>query len=266
VLSQDYPDLELIVVDGGSTDGSVEIIRSYSSRLAWWVSEPDHGQADAINKGFRQASGEIVSWLNSDDLYCPGTLDFVGRWFNEQPDAQVLYGGTVMVDDQDQIIDAVWPTQPDPNYLYYVGFDISQQSVFWRRDCLDTMGLLDSKLQYSLDYDFLLRLLTRHQVDWAPRFLGVFRRHKLAKSSTMLATSHRENALVRERYLSEFSDGLPRGVHRVHCRLRRLIRLANAGAGRYLAFKALKRIGIRLPASFWLAQHPNALAIQTNKE
>ena len=95
VLQQDYPNIEYIIVDGGSTDGSLEVIERYKDKLAWWVSEPDQGQADAINKGFRKATGEIIAWLNSDDLYLPGTISSAVEVFQNNPKAGVIYGNAL---------------------------------------------------------------------------------------------------------------------------------------------------------------------------
>ncbi|MCJ7706656.1 MAG: glycosyltransferase, partial [Anaerolineales bacterium] len=105
VLTQDYPRLETIVVDGGSTDGSLDIIRRYEDRLTRWLSEPDRGQADAINKGLRLATGEIVAWLNSDDLYLPGAIRQAVQALAEHPEAGMVYGDGVLIDEDDAILD-----------------------------------------------------------------------------------------------------------------------------------------------------------------
>src|SRR3990172_7583731 len=100
MLAQDYPSIEYLVFDGGSTDGSVEILRSYADRLAWWVSEPDQGQASAIAKGFARAHGEIIAWLNSDDLYLPGAIRAAVQAFQARPEAGLIYGNAITIDAQ----------------------------------------------------------------------------------------------------------------------------------------------------------------------
>ena len=107
VLAQAYPELEYIVVDGGSTDDSVDIIQRYAEQLDWWVSEADHGQSEAINKGFRQATGELIGWVNSDDLLMPGTLLKVAEAFENNPDAVLVYGDVDSIDADGQVFNTV---------------------------------------------------------------------------------------------------------------------------------------------------------------
>jgi glycosyltransferase involved in cell wall biosynthesis len=158
VVSQAYPRTEHIVVDGGSTDGSVDIIRRYAPHLRSWVSEPDRGQSHAINKGLAQAQGEILTWLNSDDTYLPGALDEVGRFFAGHPDVDLVYGDYVYtdVDGRPMRRRHVFDTIGYESLLYhdYLG----QPAVFFRRSLFEKVGPLDESLHYCMDWDLFLRM------------------------------------------------------------------------------------------------------------
>ena len=153
VLSQDYPELDYIVIDGGSTDGSVEIIEQYADRLAYWTSEKDSGQADAINKGLARTTGEIVAWLNSDDTYLPGAIHAAVEALQANPECGLVYGDVLAVDGQGQ------PT----NLIRYEdwGLDgllqfkiIGQPAVFMRREALAKAGELDTSFHFLLDHHY----------------------------------------------------------------------------------------------------------------
>lgn len=159
VLAQDYPNLEYIIVDGGSTDGSTEIIRQYDSHLSYWVSEPDRGQVEAINKGFARARGEILVWLNSDDVYvCPGTVSRVVSLFGQYPQVDAVSGGGVILN-----ADGHWTRQTEvlPTRAQYQQLRfrnaILQPATFFKRYVLEALPLDDS-LHYTFDWDFFIRL------------------------------------------------------------------------------------------------------------
>lgn len=157
VLSQDYPNLEYIVVDGGSKDDSVEIINRYKGRLAWWVSEKDKGQTHAINKGLQHATGEILTYLNSDDLLLPRSLDRVCAYFSSHPDSDFLYGDASIVDaaGHEQLL---CRTLPFNRHLVVYGRSIiCQPASFFRRSLLDRIGLFDESLFFCMDIDFWVR-------------------------------------------------------------------------------------------------------------
>ena len=162
VLTQDYPNIEYIVVDGGSTDGSVDIIRKYEPRLSTWVSEPDHGQADAINKGFRMASGEIIAWINSDDLYAPGAVSKAMARFAEKPDLALFYGDAVFTSRQGNFRRYFTEVEPFHAFRLLNCSDfIMQPTTFFRRDRAEELGYLKPDLHWTMDYDLWCRFAAR---------------------------------------------------------------------------------------------------------
>lgn len=157
VLSQDYAAREIVVRDGGSTDGSVEILRQLAEGGAFtWTSGPDGGQAEAINRGLSAASGELLAFLNSDDVYAPGTLRRVAEHFGAHPDCQILYGRADHL-REDGSVELAYPTEPW-NYerLQYECF-VCQPATFWRREFYERFGPFDQTLRYALDYEYWLR-------------------------------------------------------------------------------------------------------------
>lgn len=259
VLDQNYPNLEYIVVDGGSTDGSLEILRKYEDRLAWWCSEADQGQSDALNKGFSRATGEFVGWLNSDDLYCPGALRRVGSYLQRHPEVDVLHGSLYIIDAADRLLDAYWSGPfgvAQATYIFHVGLNFHQQTLFWRRRLMDRAGMIDRTLRFSMDRDFIIRLLMHGRFAALRGYLGAFRVHDQAKSSTILEVSIAEDREIRERYQESFPPLLPNP--RLNRLLLRLLRLGNliydAPAG-YLAYRLGRALHLPVPLE-WLQREP----------
>lgn len=202
VLEQDYPLIEYFIIDGGSTDGSVDIIRNYEDRLAYWVSENDHGQSDAINKGWKIATGEICAYLNSDDNLEPGALRVVAEAFQSNPHAGIVYGNWYYIDEFSQKIGIGRGAQADFKRLLRNGQGpyIAQPASFFRTNLVRQVGLLDEMLHLSMDYDLLLRLARESEIVYVPRVLASFRIHASAKSSALKEAHRRESSLVRARY------------------------------------------------------------------
>lgn len=157
VLDQGYPCLEYIIIDGGSTDGTLNVIGKYSRYLAYWVSEPDGGQSQAINKGLHASTGALVGWQNSDDYYLPGSFHKVANAFHTV-DADVYYGHKYNVDTAGQIMRAQCYVPYSLHSNVYEGMVMANQSAFWRKELLEQVGYLDEKLHYAMDYEFFLRL------------------------------------------------------------------------------------------------------------
>jgi glycosyltransferase involved in cell wall biosynthesis len=203
VVEQDYPRLEYHVADGGSADGSADIIQRYASRLAGWRSEQDSGPCAAINHGFAQSTGEIMAWLNSDDLLMPGAVKFVAAYFALHPDVDVVYGHRVVVDERDWEVGR-WVLPPHDGEVQLWTDFIPQETMFWRRSAWDKVGArLDESFHFAFDWDLILRFqkagLRMKRLPW---FLGCFRTHDSQKSAVQLSTVGAEEcARLRQREL-----------------------------------------------------------------
>jgi glycosyltransferase involved in cell wall biosynthesis len=208
VLGQRYPRLEYFVQDGNSSDGSVAVIRKYERQLTGWASEPDDGQAEAINRGFARTSGEIMGWINSDDLLLPGTLAYVANYFERHPNVDVVYGSRVVIDENDHDVGR-WLLPPhDDDLLRWVDY-VPQETLFWRRDLWNRSGArLDESFDFALDWDLLLRFQAAGaKFACLPRFLGAFRVTESTKTSKNLETvGQREIDRLRLRSLGFVPD------------------------------------------------------------
>jgi glycosyltransferase involved in cell wall biosynthesis len=182
VLGQDYPRIEYILIDGGSSDGSQTIIDRYSSKLAYWVSEPDLGQADAINKGFAHAKGDIFAWLNSDDAYRPRAISEAVAWLLSHPEIGLVYGQAFYVDEAGRTI-ARYPAGPTDHQGLRRGVTtIPQQATFFRARLWRMVGPLDPSFYYAMDYDLWVRLSAVSPMAYVQRPWADFRIHDLSKS------------------------------------------------------------------------------------
>lgn len=183
VLDQDYDNIEYLVVDGGSTDGSLEIIKKYSKHLSWWVSEKDRGQTDAINKGFSRATGEILAWLNSDDTYEPGAVKAAVAQFESHPEASAVYGEAHFINGNDQIIGRFPTAQTDLKKLKRGYVHVPQQACFFRADLWRKVGPLDPTFYFAMDYDLWVRLSRLAPMVHIPgQYWANFRLHSDAKT------------------------------------------------------------------------------------
>ena len=183
VLSQDYAQVEYIVVDGGSTDGSQAIIQSYADRLAHWESTPDNGQTDAINKGFARATGKYLAWLNSDDVYQPGAITEAVAYLERHPEAGMVYSDCTFIDAQGREIGRFPAAQTDYGRLRRGYVHIPQQSSFFRADLWRKVGPLDPSFYFAMDYDLWVRLAREAPLVYLPgRVWASFRLHGDAKT------------------------------------------------------------------------------------
>jgi len=181
VLGQDYPNLEYLIVDGGSTDGSLEIIHKYADRLAWWVSEPDKGQADAINKGLARATGKYVAWLNSDDLYLPGTIQKAVETLEKFPDTGLVYGNLLSINARGEHVNTI-QYRPFALEDLLAFFIIGQPTVFMRRSVLEKVGYLSEEYHFLLDHHLWLRFASESSLKYIPRPWAAARYHPSAKN------------------------------------------------------------------------------------
>ena len=183
VLSQDYPHLEYIIMDGGSTDETAAVVRDYASQLTF-ISETDRGQSHAINKGFQRARGTILAWLNSDDLYLPGAVRTAVDAFRRNPAAGAVYGEGYLINAEGVVSGRFPHTEPLNLWkLVHLSDYILQQSVYFRRDVLDDVGYLDENLHYSMDWDILIRIASKYSLAYIPEYMGCLREYPAAKSS-----------------------------------------------------------------------------------
>ena len=184
VLEQDYPNIEYIVMDGGSNDGSAEIIKRYADRLAYWESEKDKGQTDAINKGFARSHGEILAWLNSDDVLYPHAVREAVAYLTAHPECGLVYGDSDFIDAKGNVIGRFNAKQTDYRKLTEGYVHIPQQASFWRADLWKQVGPLDDTIYFAMDYDLWLRLAKISEVKYLPGHepWAAFRLHADAKT------------------------------------------------------------------------------------
>lgn len=182
VLGQTYPNIEYIVIDGGSTDGSLEIIHKYQDKIAYWVSEPDEGQTDAINKGFAKASGKIIAWLNSDDTYEPEAVAGAVAYLQAHPEVGLVYGDANFIDEKGKYMGRFPAAQTSYQRLRRGYVHVPQQAAFWRADLWRQVGPLDPTIYFAMDYDLWLRLAKVSQIKYLPHTWANFRLHGDSKT------------------------------------------------------------------------------------
>jgi glycosyltransferase involved in cell wall biosynthesis len=204
VLNQDYPNFEHIIIDGGSTDGTIDILKKYDHLI--WVSERDKGQTEAINKGFKSASGEIIGWLNSDDYYEPGAfLTIVGE-LNKAAGRYVVVGDCKVVNRKGKKIGYCKAKLTHPNnFIKYWerNYRIPQPAVFFYKEILNKIGYLDENLHYVMDYDYWLRISKHYQFNYIKNPIAVMRVHDRAKSSLSYEVFEREWFRILRKYWRE---------------------------------------------------------------
>lgn len=211
VLGQDYPNIEYLILDGGSTDGSVEIIRKYRDRLAYWVSEPDQGQSHAINKGLRRANGEILAWINSDDYYRPGAVRAVVDFLKAHSDVALVYGRADLIDaDGAAFYEIPWMDFDVRTCLTRQWYPVPQPAAFFRRTTMQKVGLLDERLHYCMDWDYWIRIaMAGLKVSKMPQALARCRLHRDSKTVSELLKPTEEMAAWVDRF---FAQPLPSGI------------------------------------------------------
>lgn len=202
VLEQNYPALEYIVIDGGSSDNSLEIIKRYEREITFWLSEPDGGQSEAINKGLRRATGEIVSWLNSDDVYLPNTLQTVAKYF-DQPGVALVHGKTILF-GEGRGEEVKGASEPDLKVQYLAKIPFPQPSSFFRGRVLLEQGYLDESLHYMMDYDLLVRIALNYELLSVEEILSRYRLHQGCKTLSSQINQAKAAARVFSRLLRSF--------------------------------------------------------------
>lgn len=185
VLNQNYPNLEYIIIDGGSTDNSVEIIKRYEKYLAYWVSEKDNGQTFAINKGLKKATGDIIAYINSDDVYLPDAFNRIVKMFNKQPTWGMVYGDYYLIDESSKVIKKKREIDFDYVMGCFIGMGIiiPQPTVFFTRSVFEKVGYFDESYNYTMDADYWLRVAQVAKIKHIPKFIACFRLHKKSKTN-----------------------------------------------------------------------------------
>ncbi|MGC8765418.1 MAG: glycosyltransferase family 2 protein [Brevinematia bacterium] len=212
VLNQNYPNLEYLIIDGGSTDESVEIIKKYEKYLAYWVSERDRGQTHAIRKGFEKASGDIFAYLNSDDIYMPGTLFKVAERLKSHPKVDMFYGNIYFIDESDNILDELRFTKTSFSAMIYEGGQMHQTAVFWTKDVYERVGGFDEQFRFCMDTDFFCRVAEKGRLCHIRDTLAAFRLHSTSKSASIKEVGEKEHGeIIRLLYYSEKRFNLPIG-------------------------------------------------------
>jgi glycosyltransferase involved in cell wall biosynthesis len=198
VLAQDYPHIEYLVMDGGSTDGSLDILRSYAGRLKYF-SGPDDGAADAINRGFAKARGEILAWLGADDTYLPGAVYKAVETFANNSDAGAIYGEGYWTGSQGEVLGR-YPTAPYNPKMFTRECSICQPTCFMRREALEAVGTLNPSLRASFDYDLWIRIAKRYRFVHVPDYLATSRMHKENKTLGQRRTVFTESIALLAQY------------------------------------------------------------------
>jgi glycosyltransferase involved in cell wall biosynthesis len=236
VVNQRYPQLEYFVQDGGSQDETREVLERFDGELSGWVSEPDQGQADAINRGFAHTSGEIMAYLNSDDLLLPGSLAYVARYFAAHPDVDAVYGHRILIDEHDRQIGA-WVMPPHDDETLTVADYVPQETLFWRRDLWERAGgLIDVSFKFAVDWDLLLRFRDAGaRIVRLPRFLGAFRVHTEQKTGQQQELCEQESERLHRRVL-----GRAMSDEEIYARVQPYLR-------RHILYHTLYRLESRLP-------------------
>ncbi|AOB30543.1 glycosyl transferase family 2 [Bordetella sp. H567] len=242
VLNQGYPKLEYIIMDGGSTDGSVEIIRKYESHLAYWESKKDRGQSHAINKGFAMATGDYVGWQNSDDLYCRGALVKLGRAASAHR-PPIVNGHLYIADADNRVFRRVYYTPLTRAKLAVIRASIPNQVALFRRDCLERHGLLKEEMRYCMDLELWSRLLHDGPNMIVPSAMGVYTVHEETKTALLQDVLERErDQIVGDIRATEAGIGPLFGLS---CRAAKVAAHARQGDLDYLFDKLLNKVAGR---------------------
>jgi len=219
VLTQRYPNLEYIVMDGGSTDGTVEILESYGKKIKW-ISKGDSGQSDAINKGIKLSSGEIIGYINSDDYLLKNSLFKIANLFSENNNAYWVTGVCKIVDENNfevrQLVTYyknIFLKYFRSEKLLYVVNYISQPATFWRRELFKKIGYFDEKLHYSMDYDYWLRIAKKYKLYFIDDYLAAYRVHNKSKAVTSPETQFKAEFMISSKYID---SKVIQVVHKIH--------------------------------------------------
>ncbi len=238
IINQNYPDVEIIIIDGGSIDDTIPIINKYEQYISYWVSENDHGQSHALNKGFTRATGEIFAWQNCDDIYLPNAFYRVAELFMKHPEITVCYGDWYSIDENDDIITKNFSLKPRKPHSPYENMDAYNQTILWRKEVHDRFGAFDENLHQRMDCDMIVRFLLNEGPACffkVKAFLGAFRCYAAQKT---FASIDSKNFFSEEKYMEKkfnfkSSDSFRGKYYRLKYRFAQLFESLIAGGVRY---------------------------------
>lgn len=242
VIDQDYPNFDLFIKDGGSKDGTLEVIKFYAKKYPKkikWISKKDKGQTDAINYGIKKADGDILAWLNCDDMYKPDALIIVAKYFADNPDFMWAYGKCDIIDSDDKEIRSwitsyknFWLKRYNYQILLILNF-ISQMGVFWRKEVHKQVGLPDPKQFYVMDYDYWLRLGRVYKPGFINKYIASFRIIPSSKSSTGFIKQFQDELVVAKKYTN---NSIIIFLHLLHIKLITLVYLMLRFVNKFISY------------------------------
>lgn len=203
VIEQNYPNVEHIIIDAGSTDGTIEILKKYDKHLNW-VSEPDKGQSDGLNKGFKKATGDIIGWINSDDKLAKNSLLKVGDFFNNNQNKIAVVGNQILINEKGEYLKTIKSRPYTHDYLLDHARGITQNSTFFKRAVFDEIGYIDESLHYAMDRDLFIRIASIKEMVYIPESLAEFRLQPNAKTSEGSYKFAKELIKIRKKYKGNF--------------------------------------------------------------
>ena len=224
VINQGYENVEHIVIDGGSTDGSVDILKKYDSYISFWCSESDRGQTHGINKGLALATGDLVAFQNSDDVYLDGTFYSVAKSFRANDDVDLVYGNFLHINQDDDVLDESLLGTAWLWVQLFLGPQVHNQSAFWNINLFKEIGYLDESYDFCMDYEFFSRIMnTNPKIIFLSQYLGAFRHHGNSKTSNLQDVSKRELAAVSNLYISKnrFLSLMPK---KIMCKIAKIVK------------------------------------------
>ncbi|MBC2716530.1 MAG: glycosyltransferase [Desulfobacteraceae bacterium] len=239
ILNQNYPAIELIIIDGRSTDQTLSIIQKYEKNIFYWISEPDNGQSEALNKGFLKATGDIYGWQNSDDIYLPGAFNKVSKVFTNNTNIEVCYGNWYTINEKDHIINKHYALNHRIPHYPYENLDAFNQTIFWKHSAHKRLGNFDPNLYQLMDNDFIIKLLLNEgpsKFYKTDAFLGAFRNHEEQKTDNSRSTQKyfdEEEYLVRK-YNFKPADSIIGKYYRLRYRLAQLFESLKDGGVSYM--------------------------------
>ena len=243
VLNQDYPNKELIIIDGESKDETLNIIKKYENYIKLWVSEKDKGQSDALNKGFKVCKGNIYCWLNSDDIFLPGTFTTISKILMENKKKKLCFGDWLSIDANNKVIDLHYAFDLNINQFKYEGFHLNAQSLFWLKEVHDNFSGFDLKLNKTMDYQMILEFALKQSVSSfirVDKILGGFRRYPGQKTGEYNLEEHKEHQYLSQIYKYEDKYSLIGKIKRFFYRFRRAFWYFKRGGIKEL-FKRLQK-------------------------